>query len=102
MCAQSESERVASSPAPCRLSRAFSVFDFLLVAVDQVTAARTHAFLRCFVSNHESAAPSCRHYRLVAVPVTLQVTSPAAPETKSPFIGEQELGQWSRDPQGNY
>ncbi len=45
-------------PASSRLGRAFVVFHFLLVAVDRVTAARTHVLLQCSVSDHTLATPS--------------------------------------------
>ena len=64
-------------PASCRLGRACAVFHFLLVAVDRVTAARTHVLLQCFVSDHTLATPSYRPYRLASMPVTLHVILPA-------------------------
>ena len=82
MYAQSESKHAVSSPGvmpvgPCRLGRACAVFYFLLVAVDRVTAASAYVFLQSLVSNHTLTTPSCRHYRLATVPVTLQVILPA-------------------------
>jgi hypothetical protein len=57
-------------PASCQLGRACAVSQFLLVAVDWVTAARTQVFLRCVVRDHASAthrvvimdSPPCRLY----------------------------------------
>ncbi len=54
-----------------------AVFHSLLVAVDQVTAARTHEFLQFFVSDETLATQSHHPYRLATMPVTLQVIFPA-------------------------
>ncbi len=64
--AQIESEPSArpAPPASCWLCRACAFFHFILVAVDQVTAARTYVLLQCFVSDHTLAAPPYRPYRL--------------------------------------
>jgi hypothetical protein len=72
-------------PALCLLGHACAVFHFLLIAVDRVIAARTHVFLRCFTSDHAMATPSCRHYRLAAMPVTVQVILSAIYQNR-PFL----------------
>jgi hypothetical protein len=64
-------------PAPCRFGRSCAVFHFLLLAVDLITAARTHVLPQCFVSDRTLTTPSYRPYRIATMPVILQVIPPA-------------------------
>ncbi len=75
ICAQSESKRAAYSPGlSCRLGRACADFHFLLVAVDRVTAARTHVLLECFVSGRFVPRP----YNIATMPVKKKMFGPLA------------------------
>jgi hypothetical protein len=90
VCAQAKATAVPLSPASCPLGRAYAVFHFFVVAVDQVTAARTHVFLRCFIRDLTWTTPSCRHY-IIGSPPTGHITS----DTSGPVLNLRSLANTS-------